>query len=59
MIVKTRVFDLCNNGYKNLSELAHATGISVSNGTLSQTLNLPNFTIITPTHRYIEGKKLV
>ena len=30
MIVKTRVFDFCNNGYKNLSELAQTMGISVS-----------------------------
>lgn len=30
MIVKTRVFDFCNNGYRNLSELAQAMGISVS-----------------------------
>ncbi len=30
MIIKTRVFELCNNGYKNLSELAQAMGISVS-----------------------------
>ena len=30
MMVKTRVFDLSNNGYKNLSELAHTTGMSVS-----------------------------
>ncbi len=30
MIVKTRVFELCNNGYKNLSELAQAMGISTS-----------------------------
>ena len=30
MIVKTKVFELCNNGYKNLSELAQAMGISVS-----------------------------
>ena len=29
MIVKTRIFDL-SNGYKNLSELAKAMGISVS-----------------------------
>ncbi len=30
MIVKTRVFELGNNGYRNLSELAQAMGISVS-----------------------------
>ena len=30
MIVKTRVFELPNNGYKNLTELAQAMGISVS-----------------------------
>ena len=30
MIVRTRIFELSNNGYKNLSELAHAMGISVS-----------------------------
>jgi len=30
MIVRTRVFELSHNGYKNLSELAHAMGISVS-----------------------------
>ena len=30
MIVKTRVFGFCNNCYKNLSELAQAMGISVS-----------------------------
>jgi len=30
MIVKTRVFELCNRRYKNLSELAQAMGISVS-----------------------------
>ncbi len=30
MIVKTRVFDLCDGYYRNLSELAHAMGISVS-----------------------------
>ena len=30
MIVKTMVFDLCNRKYKNLSELAQAMGISVS-----------------------------
>jgi len=30
MIVKTRVFELCNSRYKNLSELAQAMGISVS-----------------------------
>ncbi len=30
MIVKTRVFDLCFTRYRNLSELAQAMGISVS-----------------------------
>ena len=30
MIVKTRVFEFHNNGYRNLSELAQAMGISVS-----------------------------
>ena len=30
MIVKTRVFEYCNNSYKNLSELAQAMGIAVS-----------------------------
>lgn len=30
MIVKTKIFDLCNGHYKNLSELAAAIGISVS-----------------------------
>ncbi len=30
MIVKTRIFDISNNGYKNLSELAKAMDISVS-----------------------------
>ena len=30
MIVKTRIFKLSRNNYKNLSELAHAMGISVS-----------------------------
>ena len=30
MIVKTRIFELNNNGYKNLSELARAMEISVS-----------------------------
>lgn len=30
MIVKTRVFDLSYQGYRNLSELARAMGISVS-----------------------------
>jgi hypothetical protein len=30
MIVKTRVFELCNGDYKNLTELAEAMGISVS-----------------------------
>ncbi len=30
MIIKTRIFEFYNNGYKNLSELAQAMGISVS-----------------------------
>ena len=30
MIVRTRVFGLCNGKYKNLSELAQVMGISVS-----------------------------
>ena len=30
MIVKTSIFELHNNGYRNLSELAQAMGISVS-----------------------------
>ncbi len=30
MIVKTRVFDLKDSNYRNLSQLAHAMGISVS-----------------------------
>ena len=30
MIVQTRIFELRNNGYKNLSELAKTMGISVS-----------------------------
>ena len=30
MIVRTRIFELCNNNYTNLSELAQAMGISVS-----------------------------
>lgn len=30
MIVETRVFELCNNRYRNLSELAQAMDISVS-----------------------------
>ena len=30
MIVKTTIFQLCIGKYKNLSELAHAMGISVS-----------------------------
>ena len=30
MIVKTRIFGLCNGQYRNLSELAQALGISVS-----------------------------
>ena len=30
MIVKTTIFELCNGKYNNLSELAQAMGISVS-----------------------------
>ncbi len=30
MLVKTKVFEMCNGKYKNLSELACAMGISVS-----------------------------
>jgi len=30
MILRTRVFELCNGRYRNLSELAQAMGISVS-----------------------------
>ena len=30
MIIKTRVFELCDGRYRNLSELAQAMGISVS-----------------------------
>jgi len=30
MIIKTRLFDLCNGKFRNLSELAHAMGLSVS-----------------------------
>ena len=30
MIIKTRVFELCNGDYKNFSELAQAMGISGS-----------------------------
>ena len=30
MIIKTKVFELCNGKYKNLSELAQTMGISVS-----------------------------
>lgn len=30
MIIKARIFDLCNGRYSNLSELAQAMGISVS-----------------------------
>ncbi|MBN1863145.1 MAG: helix-turn-helix transcriptional regulator [Dehalococcoidales bacterium] len=30
MIVKTRIFELSNNSYKNMSQLAQAMGISVS-----------------------------
>ena len=30
MILRTRIFELCNSRYNNLSELAQAMGISVS-----------------------------
>ena len=30
MVVKTRVFELCNGNYRSLPELARAMGISVS-----------------------------
>ena len=30
MIIKTRIFELCNGNYRNLSELAQAMEISVS-----------------------------
>ena len=30
MIIKTRIFELCNGNYQNLSEFAHAMGLSVS-----------------------------
>jgi len=30
MIIKTRVFELCNGRYQNLSELARVMGLSVS-----------------------------
>jgi len=30
MIIKTRVFDLCNGNFRNLSELAQAMGLSIS-----------------------------
>ena len=30
MLIKTRIFELCNGRYSNLSELAQAMGISVS-----------------------------
>jgi len=30
MIIKTRVFELWNGNFRNLSELAHAMGLSVS-----------------------------
>ena len=30
MIIKTRIYELCNGGYKNLPELAQAMDISVS-----------------------------
>ena len=30
MIIKTRIFNLCDLSYQNLSELAHAMGLSIS-----------------------------
>ena len=30
MLLKTKIFELCNGDYKNLSELADTMGISVS-----------------------------
>lgn len=30
MIIRTRIFELCNGSYRNLSELAHAMDLSVS-----------------------------
>lgn len=30
MVIKTRIFELCNGRYRNLSELAQAMGVSVS-----------------------------
>ena len=30
MLIKTRIFDLCNGNYQNLSDLARAMGLSVS-----------------------------
>ena len=30
MIIRTRIFELCNGKYRNLSELAYVMGISVS-----------------------------
>ena len=30
MIIRTRIFELCNGDYRSLSELARAMGISVS-----------------------------
>lgn len=30
MVIRTRVFELCNGSYRNLSELAEAMGLSVS-----------------------------
>jgi len=30
MIIKTRVFELCNHKYQNLSKLAQVMGISIS-----------------------------
>ena len=30
MIIRTRIFELCDGNYRNLSELAHVMGVSVS-----------------------------
>ena len=30
MIIRTRIFELCDHNYQNLSELAHAMGLSIS-----------------------------
>ncbi len=30
MIIRTRVFELCNGNYRNLSDLAEAMGLSIS-----------------------------